>query len=507
MANTSTNITCAYSYITFTSHSSLVPTGVSCAGVLLESHVAFHTWPLQGVIVMDLFTCGSGKLIPILPLIEKVFGVPAGGEDAEDPAMLWSHKLRGFREGFVPDYDPTRNPLDSDTGRFVTGLHHQDYVRVPILSASTSFQTVDVYDLIDPAARNVQKFHKSLEDDGSYESMHPEHFDLNRVLLLDGVLQSTLFGDAPYHESIVHPAMITHPNPKRVGIIGGGEGATLREILKHSTVEQAVMIEIDEGVVSLSKDYLPEWQDCSTIAHHEGRDDWCFNDTRADARFEDAMAYFTDNFSPNKNDDYDETPYEVIVMDCLDPNDKVEFAEFLYTSDTYIQSLHNALTDDGILVVQVGKAPLPKQAADETGEFVNRSEMMKKLNQYGFKSIHVYDESHSGFFDSWSTLLAFKDAATRERWYRSSAEIELDLSRRILPTKEGKSSLRYFDGATMKSYQRPGKFFETVHCIQEEQPQECNDKTYVSTSAAYNPVFERHAIHKPIKSALAHSSA
>ena len=70
----------------------------------------------------------------------------------------------------------------------------------------------------------------------------------------------------------------------------------------------------------------------------------------------------------------------------------------------------------------------------------------------------------------WTTLLAFKDAATRERWYRSTAEIELDLSRRILSTKEGKSSLRYFDGATMKSYQRPGKFFETIYCLQEEQP-------------------------------------
>ncbi len=283
----------------------------------------------------------------------------------------------------------------------------------------------------------------------------------------------------------------------------------MREILKHSTVEQAVMIEIDEGVVSLSKDYLPEWQDCSSIAHHEGRDAWCFNDTRADARFEDAMAYFTDNFSPNKDDnnDYNESPYEVIVMDCLDPNDKVEFAEYLYTSDDYIQSLHNALAEDGILVVQVGASPKVKQASDETGGFVNRSEMMRKLNQYGFKSIHIYHESHSGFFEPWSTLLAFKDTATRDRWYRNSAEIELDISRRILSTKEGKSSLRYFDGATMKSYQRPSKNFEIVYCNQEERPEECDDSSYVSTSSAHNPVFERYAIHKPTKSVLAHVAA
>jgi thermospermine synthase len=461
---------------------------------------------------MDLFTCGGGKLIPILPLIKKLFGVKAEGEDSEEPSMLWSHKLRGFRDGFVPGYDSSRNPLDSDLGRYITGRLDHD-IKMPVLSARTDFQTVDVYELMDPTTRNANDFHKSLEDDDSYESLHPENFGPNRVLLLDGVIQSTLYGDAPYHESIVHPAMITHPNPKRVAIIGGGEGATLREVLKHSTVEQAVMIEIDEGVVSLSKDYLPEWQDCSSIAHHEGRAAWCFNDTRADARFEDAMGYFIDNFAPNRDDnDDDESPYEVIVMDCLDPNDSVEFAELLYTSDTYIQSLHDALTDDGILVVQVGQSPTVKWPADEMGAFAKRSEMMKKLDEIGFESIHIYEESHAGFLAPWSIIVAFKDVTTRERWYRSSAEIELDLSRRILPTKEGKTSLRYFDGATMRSYQVPGKNFETVYCRQGEQPQECNDKSHhemnaIITSSAYNPLLERHATHKPIQSVVALKSA
>jgi len=491
---------------------SLVPIGVSCAGVLLESHVAFHTWPAEGVIAMDLFTCGGGKLIPILPLIKELFGVRAEGEDSEEPAMLWSHKLRGFRKGFVPDYDSSRNPLDSDMGRYITGRLDHD-IKTSIVSASTDFQTVDVYELMDPTTRNANDFHKSLQDDGSYESFHPEYFGPNRVLLLDGVIQSTLYGDAPYHESIVHPAMITHPNPKRVAIIGGGEGATLREVLKHSTVEQVVMIEIDEDVVSLSKEYLPEWQDCSSIAHHKGRAAWCFNDTRADARFEDAMAYFIDNFAPNKDDnDDDESPYEVVVMDCLDPNDSVEFAELLYTSDSYIQSLHDALTDDGILVVQVGESPEVNSPPDETGAFANRSEMMKKLDGIGFKSIHIYEESHAGFLAPWSIIVAFKDVTTRERWYRSSAEIELDLSRRILPTKEGKTSLRYFDGATMQSYQVPGKHFETLYCRQGERPRECNNKSHheinaTISSSAYNPLLERNVVHKPIQSVVAPESA
>ena len=106
---------------------SLVPLGVSCAGVLLESHVAFHTWPNEGVITMDVFTCGGEPLIPVLDAIRRLFGVPrapAPGEDSADvpaPALLWSHKLRGFREGFAPGYDPQRNPLDQDLGRYVHG--------------------------------------------------------------------------------------------------------------------------------------------------------------------------------------------------------------------------------------------------------------------------------------------------------------------------------------------------------------------------------------------------
>jgi S-adenosylmethionine decarboxylase proenzyme len=81
---------------------SLVPIGVSCAGVLLESHVAFHTWPVEGVITLDLFTCGGMPLIPVLPLVEKLFGVEresdewehgVGEEERVGPSMLWAHKV------------------------------------------------------------------------------------------------------------------------------------------------------------------------------------------------------------------------------------------------------------------------------------------------------------------------------------------------------------------------------------------------------------------------------
>jgi S-adenosylmethionine decarboxylase proenzyme len=93
---------------------SLVPSGVSCVGVLLESHVSFHTWPEHGVITLDLFTCGSNPLLPVVPIIERLFGVPRNG-DGRPPHAVWSHKLRGFRP-------PVANPLGTwDLGRDILG--------------------------------------------------------------------------------------------------------------------------------------------------------------------------------------------------------------------------------------------------------------------------------------------------------------------------------------------------------------------------------------------------
>ena len=100
---------------------SLQPLGVSCVGVLLESHVSFHTWPTEGVITLDLFTCGSKPLVPTMPLIENKFAVPIepeyDGEAIEQPVVLWSHKLRGFRNPTGPH--GLKDPLASDLGVYM----------------------------------------------------------------------------------------------------------------------------------------------------------------------------------------------------------------------------------------------------------------------------------------------------------------------------------------------------------------------------------------------------
>ncbi|MFN4220523.1 MAG: spermidine synthase, partial [bacterium] len=86
-----------------------------------------------------------------------------------------------------------------------------------------------------------------------------ESYNTGKILILNSEPQSTQVDEHIYHETLVHPAMIYHPNPKNVLIIGGGEGATLREVLKYKSVEKVIMVDIDEELNKIAREYLKEW--------------------------------------------------------------------------------------------------------------------------------------------------------------------------------------------------------------------------------------------------------
>ena len=182
--------------------------------------------------------------------------------------------------------------------------------------AETDFQRIDIYDIIDSTIRDNASYERSLSNDGSYEAKNPELFAPNRQVFLDGVMQSNRHGNEAYHEALVQPAMFAHPNPRRAAIIGGGECATLREVLKHKTIEKVKMIEIDEEMVNVSRESLPDWSDCSDL---HGSADWCGDDKRAELFYEDALAWFMNRFSDDKidSDEFKEDPFDIIIMDAL----------------------------------------------------------------------------------------------------------------------------------------------------------------------------------------------
>ena len=128
--------------------------------------------------------------------------------------------------------------------------------------------------------------------------------------MLDGIIQSSLFSEAAYHEALVHPALFAHPEPKRVAITGGGEGATLREVLKHNTIDEVVMIEIDKMMMDVSREYLPEWADCSDLV---GSASWCPEDRRSTIYNEDALGWFMSRYTGDAKDKL----FDIIIMDAL----------------------------------------------------------------------------------------------------------------------------------------------------------------------------------------------
>ena len=77
-----------------------------------------------------------------------------------------------------------------------------------------------------------------------------------KMLVLDNDIQSSITDEQIYHEALVHPALLSHPNPKNIFIGGGGEGATLREVLKHKTVKKVVMIDLDPEVNEIAKEHF-----------------------------------------------------------------------------------------------------------------------------------------------------------------------------------------------------------------------------------------------------------
>ena len=158
--------------------------------------------------------------------------------------------------------------------------------------------------------------------------------DYGTGLVLDGLVQSTEADEYLYHESLVHPAMILHNDPKDILIIGGGEGATLREVLKHNTVKHVVMVDIDGELVDLAKKYLG--------FIHQGS----FYDPRAEIVIEDGYKYVIRTSDKS---------FDVVIMDLTDPYDPHGPARELYT-EKFFREIKRILKEDGVLVSQIGNA-------------------------------------------------------------------------------------------------------------------------------------------------------
>ncbi|RUM60174.1 MAG: spermidine synthase [Persephonella sp.] len=177
--------------------------------------------------------------------------------------------------------------------------------------------------------------------------------EFGRMLVLDGLVQTTEKDEFIYHEMISHPALFLAKNPEKVLVIGGGDGGTIREVLKHPSVKEVHLCEIDEEVIFIAEKYFP------SISFQ-------LKNPKVKIFIEDG----NDFLEENKNS------YDVIIMDNSDP---IGASEVLFKEEFY-QKVKNALKKDGIMVAQTESPIL------QTKYFQNAVREIKKV----FRNVGVY---------------------------------------------------------------------------------------------------------------------
>ncbi|MBU2615928.1 MAG: polyamine aminopropyltransferase [Nanoarchaeota archaeon] len=194
-----------------------------------------------------------------------------------------------------------------------------------------------------------------------------EHDFYGKVLRLDGYFQTSEFDEFLYHESLAQFPLIAHPNPKKILIIGGGDGGSLEEVTKHKHVENITMVELDKEVVEFSKKYLDKINKNS------------FEDKRVNLIFDDGIK-FLENTKEN---------FDVIILDLTDPSGE---SRNLYTKEFY-ELVSKKLNKKGILSLH-------------TEAYIHYPDIFSRIIST-LKSVFKFVGNHSVFIPIYGTSLSF----------------------------------------------------------------------------------------------------
>lgn len=291
------------------------PGGVTGAVLLAESHLAIHTWPERGGVTLDVYVCNfsddnSGKAQQLLDGIIAAFNptqiqrnqLIRGDQDApSEPELLWENLNPNSVYGF----------------RFTRRL----------LSKQTAFQQLELL----------------------------ESADLGKTLRLDGCLMTAEKEEFFYHEGLIHPAAMAHPNPRHALILGGGDGGALEELLKHKSIESATLVDIDGDVIAVSKEHL--------LSINKG----ALDSPRANVVVGDGAQFVKET----------EQKFDLVFLDLTDPETP---AGPLYTP-AFFQDCKKVLAEGGAMVIHLG-APFyePEQITRLSSEL---NSVFKHVNAYG----------------------------------------------------------------------------------------------------------------------------
>lgn len=210
--------------------------------------------------------------------------------------------------------------------------------------------------------RTIERFRSEYQEIAVLETEK-----LGRMLILDGVIMLSEFDEFAYHEMIVHVPLLTHPNPRRVLVIGGGDGGSIREIVKYKSIEEVHLCEIDKEVVEVSKRHLPNLSSG-------------FYDPRVKVFYEDGAQFIKDK----------KGEYDVIIVDSTDP---VGAAVVLFEEPFY-RDMYAALKADGIVVSQCESIYYHQALIKRMFEFISD---IFQITGYYYSLVPTYPSGTIGF--------------------------------------------------------------------------------------------------------------
>jgi spermidine synthase len=266
--------------------------------VLAESHLAIHTWPERQGLTLDVYVCNYS---------------------ADNSA-----KARKLFELLVDYFQPTESAChEVDRG---------EHLLMEPLNASTGFYI--------KASKQLGEWQTRFQRMQIYDTPH-----YGKLFRLDGFNMTSEKEEFVYHENLIHPALTAHAAPRKVLIIGGGDGGSSEEALKHPSVEQATMVEIDRDVIEVAKQHFH--------AVHNG----VFDNPKLRVLVEDGMKFVRDT-------------HEKFDLVALDLNDPVGPAAALYSAE-FLQQLRQMLAAGGALALHLGSPVAQPQRVAELAQRVN----------------------------------------------------------------------------------------------------------------------------------------
>ena len=266
--------------------------------LLAESHVALHTWPERLGLTLDVYVCNYS---------------------ADN-----SEKAKKLFEDIIQIFEPTEIARHA--------IERNEHVLMEPLNDTTGFYI--------KASRQLAEWQTPYQKMQVYETPH-----YGKLFRLDGFNMTSEKEEFVYHENLVHPALTAHNAPKRVLIVGGGDGGSSEEALKHPSVEQVTMVEIDPDVIQVAKDHFR--------AVHNG----VFDSPKLRVLVEDGMKFVRD--TPEKFD-----------LIALDLNDPMGPAEALYSTE-FFQQLRQALAPGGALALHIGSPVARPERVTELAQRLN----------------------------------------------------------------------------------------------------------------------------------------